>query len=155
MDITNYQRGKIIYGITETHLYYSRLDPTFTDPIKGLVESPISGKRHLVNKNHFGSFTVFMHISKHGYPEAMMDNFLWYIGRDVLFHPFHEGKAMHNEFGKPVLFTVTHAKPYFLNTLEYHDVLLMTFKSKENVVMSYKERYGYGVKYSTQYGERL
>lgn len=155
MDIKNKENGKFIYNDTTTEISFSRLEAEFISPMRVLIESKLNGNRSLKNKNTIAVIKFKIGLFKEENKESKALNYNFYLGKDVILYPWKDGEAMHNEFGKPVYFTLTNANFFFENTPEYEDLLILTFESKENVVMSYVERFGYGVKYSTQYGKRL
>jgi hypothetical protein len=155
MNITSLQHAKFNDGIVDTHIYFSKMDASFTQPFKTLYENPLTGQRFLKTKVHKSEITFFVHIFKEANVQSKFNNYHFYEGKDVLLYPWADGNPLTNELGKAVQFSITHCQGFFLNSGGFEDVCLMTFSSKENTVMSYIERFGYGVKYSTQYGERL
>lgn len=156
MDIISRGHCKFVYGTTTIEIEYSKLEAIFMKPMEdNLFESKLNGNRYLKKVNHYSRFVVFEHLYKYPNPESKLLSYNFYKGKQVYFYPFSDGESVKNELGKAVYFTLTNISPFYLNSTDYHDVILLTFESNENVITSYVEKFGYGFKHSTQYGENL
>lgn len=95
-------------------LYYSTLDPVFSEKVLKMFESVVSssGKRTWKVKGRYATFNVFVHLHKYdtnplgigGLPSSktFYSTLLTYENNDVVFYPFKDGVADGDGLGKAI-----------------------------------------------------
>ena len=95
-------------------LYYSILDPQFSEKVFKIFESPVSasGKRTYKTRGRYATFSVDVLLCRYvdnslaigSLPTAkqMASTLLSYEDKDVVFYPFKDGATYGDGFGKPI-----------------------------------------------------
>lgn len=90
-------------------LYYSILEPSWSEKSQKMFESPVSstGHRTWKYKGRHASFKVFVHIMKHqlfggSVAKTWVSNLLRYDGKDVIFYPFKDAAVAGDGNGLPL-----------------------------------------------------
>lgn len=90
-------------------LYWSILDPKFSDKRQKMFESPVSQSGHRTWKvrGKHASFDVMIHLSKWDIPgvsdaKGFVSNLLRYEDKDVYFYPFKDAAVIGDGLGLPL-----------------------------------------------------
>lgn len=99
-------------------------------------KSNINGHREFIKLGSHWVFSVRLFLFKYADPATKYTEIRQYDGCDVVLYRRDDGEPFLNSTGDKILFTITEVTEGYLQTTDYHDILTITFKSKDYVDLS-------------------
>lgn len=133
---TSFPKMVSVSGNVTANFEHSLIETEWVEPNIIEHKSVVTGARNYLTSESDGfgdysNFTVTLYLSKYDSPAIKFNEIYAFNHTDVYFYPHSDGNPVRDSSNNNVVFHITDMKLNYLDTPDFKDVLVVTFKSKK------------------------